>query len=94
VGEHVENWNDYRIGDLGKDVKDGFEKVGREMKDGFEHLEGQMKENSATADAQIKEAEGRSVARMDRLESRLEKLQYWIWGIGATLVVGVITHFA
>lgn len=64
-----------------------LDKVIRETKEGF-----------AKVEVQIAAAEGRSVARMDRFEDRLEKPQYWIWGIGATLivgiVVGVITHFA
>lgn len=76
VSEHVDNWNDDRIGELARDVKAGFTRV----------------------EGQIKEVEGRSAARSDRLEDRLEKLQHWIWGIGATLVVsviaGVVARFA
>ena len=87
MSEHVDNWNDDRIGELATDVKAGFARV-----------EAQMKEGLARVDQQIKEVEGRSAARTDRLEDRLEKLQYWIWGIGGTLVVsviaGAIAHFA
>jgi hypothetical protein len=87
VREHVDSWNDDRIGELARDVKAGFARV-----------EGQMREGFARVEGQIKEVEGRSAARTDRLEDRLERVQYWIWGICGTLVVGVIvavvTRFA
>ena len=98
VREHVDNWNDDRMGELATDVKAGFARVEAQMKEGFSRVDEEMRGGFARVEGQIKGVEDRSGARMDRLEDRQEKLQYWIWGIGGTLVVsviaGVIAHFA
>jgi len=53
VSEPVDSWNDDRIDDLAKEVKDGFEKVDREMKDGFTRVDREMKAGFAKVDARF-----------------------------------------